>query len=129
MPPSPPQHPKSPHLDPPPPTTPNCPTWTPPPQPTLPEPPPPAPPIPPPFALPEPPPQMPPQGASGQQLVGGVVGVQNRGVAPPVSSVNGIHDSRPCPVGAIVGLGVELAGSCAEVCDEHLTRCTAALRT
>ena len=29
------------------------------------------------------PPPPPPQGASGQQLVGGVVGVQNRGVAPP----------------------------------------------
>ena len=28
-------------------------------------------------------PPPPPQGASGQQLVGGVVGVQNRGVAPP----------------------------------------------
>ena len=33
------------------------------------------------FPLPHAPP--PPQGASGQQLVGGVVGVQNRGVAPP----------------------------------------------
>ena len=32
-----------------------------------------------------PPPQIPPPplGASGQQLVGGVVGVQNRGVAAP----------------------------------------------
>ena len=29
------------------------------------------------------PPPPPPQGASGQQLVGGVVGVQNQGVAPP----------------------------------------------
>ena len=48
-------------MPPPPPNTPNCPTWTPPP--------------------PMPPP--PPKGASGQQLVGGVVGVQNRGVAPP----------------------------------------------
>ena len=28
-------------------------------------------------------PPPPPQGASGQQLVGEVVGVQNRGVAPP----------------------------------------------
>ena len=90
--PPPPQHPKSPHLDPPPPTTPNCPTWTPPPTdppgappPPAPPIPPPAPPIPPPFALPEPPPPR-PQGASGQQLVGGVVGVQNRGVAPPVES-------------------------------------------
>ena len=55
----------------------------PPPQPTLPEPLPPKPLLdPPPIALPEPPP---PQGASGQQLVGGVVGVQNRGVAPPCS--------------------------------------------
>ena len=32
---------------------------------------------------PPPPPPSPPQGAFGQQLVGGVVGVQNRGVAPP----------------------------------------------
>ena len=61
------------------PTTPAPPpTWTPP-QPLLYPPPP--------FALPEPPlrcpPPPPPQGASGQQLVGGVVGVQNRGVAPP----------------------------------------------
>ena len=31
--------------------------------------------------LPEPPP--PPQGASSRPLVGGIVGVQNRGVAPP----------------------------------------------
>ena len=92
--PPPPQHPKSPHLDTPPPTTPNCPTWTPPPQPTLPEPPPPQPlQYPPPHSpslnpalqLPPPPPPPPPQGASGQQLVGGVVGVQNRGVAPPVA--------------------------------------------
>ena len=37
---------------------------------------------PPPSPLLDPPPP-PPQGASGQQLVGGVVGVQNRGVAPP----------------------------------------------
>ena len=74
---------------PPPPNTPNCPTWTPPPQPTLPGPPPVAPPRPPPSPLlepplPCPPPPPPPPGASGQQLVGGVVGVQNRGVAPPV---------------------------------------------
>ena len=83
---------------PPPPNTPNCPTWTPPhhhpelphldppPQPTLPEAPTPAPPIPPPHSpsLNAPPPMPPPpKGASGQQLVGGVVGVQNRGVAPP----------------------------------------------
>ena len=54
-PPPPPQHPKSP-------------TWTPPPnRPSR-------------SPLPSNPP---PQGASGQQLVGGVVGVQNRGVAPP----------------------------------------------
>ena len=32
---------------------------------------------------PPPIPPPPPQGASGQQLVGGVVGIQNRGVAPP----------------------------------------------
>ena len=76
----------------PPTNTPNCPTWTPPPHrpsrsPSY---------TPPPFALPEPPPPSdapppptpppPPQGASGQQLVGGVVGVQNRGVAPPVGA-------------------------------------------
>ena len=77
----------------PPPPTPNRPTWIPPPQiappdpppqPTLPEPPPQAPPRPPPIPCPPPPPP-PAQGASGQQLVGGggVVGVQNRGVAPP----------------------------------------------
>ena len=63
--PPPPQHPKSPHLDPPPP----------------------APPIPPPHS----PSLNPPQGASGQQLVGGVVGVQNRGVAPPRGQVSGFH--------------------------------------
>ena len=42
-----------------------------------------------PGAPPRPPPPRPPrpspQGASGRQLVGGVVGVQNRGVAPPGS--------------------------------------------
>ena len=59
--PPPPKHPESPHLDPPPTDPPRAP------------PPPPMP----------PPPSPPPQGASGQQLVGGVVGVQNRGVAPP----------------------------------------------
>ena len=78
-PPPPPQHPKSPHLDPPPPTDPPGP---PPPSPLL-DPPPP---MPPPIAPPRPPlqcPPPPPQGASGQQLVGGVVGVQNRGVALP----------------------------------------------
>ena len=42
-----------------PPPPPNRPTWNPPP---------------------------PPQGASGQQIVGGVVGVQNRGVPPPTLS-------------------------------------------
>ena len=68
--PPPPQHPKSPHLDPPPP---NPPSRSPPP--------PPEPLLDPPSNAPPPPP--PPQGASGQQLVGGVVGVQNRGVAPP----------------------------------------------
>ena len=74
--PPPPRYPKSPHLDPPP-------------QPTLPEPPTPpllypphSPSLNPPSDAP-PPPLPPPQGASGQQLVGGVVGVQDRGVAPP----------------------------------------------
>ena len=43
------------------------------------EPPSPAPLLDPPLQGPPPP----PQGASGRQLVGGVVGVQNRGVAPP----------------------------------------------
>ena len=60
--------------DPPPPPgnrPPRCPSQTPPPS----QPPPPKPP-----PLPAPPP---PQGAFGRQLVGGVVGVQNRGVAPP----------------------------------------------
>ena len=58
----------------PPPPTPMRPTWNPPP------------PTDPPGAPPSPKPLLdppPPQGASGQQLVGGVVGVQNRGVAPP----------------------------------------------
>ena len=65
----PPPHPKSLRLDPP--------------QPTLLDPPPISPPPDPPLPCPPPPPPPPPQGASGQQLVGGVVGVQNRGVAPP----------------------------------------------
>ena len=83
-PPTPPNTPNRPTWTPPP-TTLSCPTWTPPPTDPPGAPPPLAPPIPPPFALPNPPPfQCPsPQGASGQQLVGGVVGVQNRGVAPP----------------------------------------------
>ena len=51
---------------PPPPNTPNCPTWNPPPQPTLPEPPPP-----------------PPRDLRPTVSWGGVDGVQNRGVAPP----------------------------------------------
>ena len=42
----------------------------------------PPPPIAPPFTSPPMPPR-PPQGASGQQLVGGLVGVHNQGVAPP----------------------------------------------
>ena len=58
--------------------TPNRPTWTPPPHPKSPHPPKPL--LDPPhLPLLDPP----PQGASGQKLVGGVVGVQNRGVAPP----------------------------------------------
>ena len=48
-----------------------------------PEPPSPAPLLDPPLQAPPPPPP-PPLGAFGQQLVGGVVGVQDRGVAPPV---------------------------------------------
>ena len=68
----------------PPPPTPQIAQPGPPPQPTLPEPPPPSPLLDPPSNAPPPPP---PQGASGQQLVGGVVGVQNRGVAPP-----GVHN-------------------------------------
>ena len=47
------------------------------------EPPSPAPLLDPPLQAPPPPPP-PPLGAFGQQLVGGVVGVQDRGVAPPV---------------------------------------------
>ena len=71
----PPPHPKSPHLDPPP----NRPARSPsPPKPLL-DPPPQLPSLNP-FSNAPPPP---PQGASGQHLVGGVVGVQNRGVAPP----------------------------------------------
>ena len=65
----PPPHPKSPYLDPPPQAPPR--------------PPPHLPLLDPPSHAPPPPPPPPPQGASGQQLVGGVVGVQNRGVAPP----------------------------------------------
>ena len=83
-PPPPPPHPKSPYLDPAP--TPNRPTGPPPPPTDPPGAPPPpfAPPRPPPLPCPPPPPPPPPPpGASGQQLVGGVVGVQNRGVAPP----------------------------------------------
>ena len=66
-------------MPPPPPNTPNHLTWTPPPNPPSRSPPPP------PSPLLDPPsnPPPPPQGASGQQSVGGVVGVQNRGVAPP----------------------------------------------
>ena len=74
----PPQHPKSPHLDPPPTTTLNCPTWTPPP----------APPIPPPFALPEPPPQMPPPPPRGLRPTvswGGSWRPKPRGRPPPVT--------------------------------------------
>ena len=78
----------APHGPPPPPPQ-FAPLGTPPPQPTLPgpplspllDPPPPRPFLNPPSHAPPPPA---PQGASGQQLVGGgVVGVQNRGVAPP----------------------------------------------
>ena len=56
-----------------PPPPPNRPSRTPHPKPLL---------DPPPIRSPPPPPP-PPQGASGQQLVGGVVGVHNRGVPPP----------------------------------------------
>ena len=73
--PPPPQHPKSPHLAPP------RPFQSPPPQPTLPEPPPQSPPREPALQCPPPPP--PPSGASGEQLLAGIVGVYNRGVAPP----------------------------------------------
>ena len=59
----------------PPPTTPICPTWTPPPQPTL-----PAPPL---SPLLDPTPCRPSLNTPSQQLVGGVVGVQIRGVPPP----------------------------------------------
>ena len=38
----------------------------------------------------------PPPGASGQQLVGGLVGVQDRGVAPPVICVLPAHYSVMC---------------------------------
>ena len=74
------------------PPPPNRPTWTPPPtdppgdpppnRPSRSPPPPIAPRRPPPPNPPPPPPPPPPQGASGQQLARGVVGVQNRGVAP-----------------------------------------------
>ena len=56
------------------------------------EPPPPPPPREPPSPAPllDPPLQAPPpQGASGRQLVGGIVGVQNRGVAPPGGATQG----------------------------------------
>ena len=91
----------------PPPNTPNRPTWSPPPPPPRIAPLGPTPPpllYPPPFALPKPPLQAPPppQGASSQQLVGGVVGVQNRGVAPPPprgpgAVVTGMHSSGSGP--------------------------------
>ena len=74
-PPPPHHHPELPHLDPPPTDPPGGP-----PPPLL-YPPPIRPPCTPPF---NPPPPPPPQGASGQQLVGGVVGVQNRRIARPV---------------------------------------------
>ena len=85
----------------PPPTTPNCHTWTPSPPDPPGTPPLPAPLIPPPhlpflnppLKCPRPPP--PPQGASGQPLVGGVVGVQNRGVAPPPPVASPIPYARP----------------------------------
>ena len=103
-PPPPPQHPKSPHLDPPTPTTPICPTWTPPPhRPSRSAPPPFAPPRPPPPSRPSwnppshPPPPPPPQGASGQQLAGAVIGVQNRGVAPPRASRSFFRGMCPPP--------------------------------
>ena len=89
-PPPPPQHPKSPHLDPPPPPR-IAPLGAPPP-PTDPPGAPPPPPLYPPHSPslnsplrcpPPPPPPPPPKGASGQQLVGGLVGVQIPGVAPP----------------------------------------------
>ena len=75
-------------LCPPPPTPQIAPLGPPPPTDPPGAPPPPAPPIPPPHSpsLNPPsqiPPPPPPQGASGQQLVGGVVGIQNRGVPPP----------------------------------------------
>ena len=78
----PPHHPELPHLDPPPPTDPPgapppSPSYTPPHLPSL----------NPPLRSP------PPPGASGQQLVGGVVAVQNRGVAPPVVSACAMHSS------------------------------------
>ena len=45
-----------------------------------------------------PPPPPPPPGASGQQLLGGVVGVQNRGVAPPVPGTRfGLHSGGGFP--------------------------------
>ena len=71
--PPPPPPPRIAPLGPPPPTdSPGAPpSYTPPPSP-LPEPP-----------SPIPPPPAHPQGASGQQLVGGVVGVHSQGVAPP----------------------------------------------
>ena len=68
-------------MPPPPPTPQIVPPGPPPPNRPSRSPPPIAPPRPPPPPPPMPPP--PPKGASGQQLVGGVVGVQNRGVAPP----------------------------------------------
>ena len=77
-----------------PPPTPQIAPPEPPPQTDPPGPPPPiAPPRPPPPMPPPPPPPPPPfQGASGQQLVGGVVGVQNRGVTPPPGA--GTNGSR-----------------------------------
>ena len=75
-------------MPPPPPTPQVAPPRSPPPSPIFapPGPPPPKPLLDPPPHSPllEPPlPSPPPPGASGQQLVGGIVGVQNRGITPP----------------------------------------------
>ena len=43
------------------------------------------------------PPPPPPKGASGRQLVGGVVGVQNRGVAPPGVATDPTPPESPIP--------------------------------
>ena len=70
-----------------------------------------APPRPPPPS--PPPPLPPPLGAFGQQLVGGVVGVQDRGVAPPRGvSCCGISHYQGMSVGQFLATKMSMAQCC-----------------